>query len=488
MNQDNRMPNYSELSPVCVFRMLIRNLWMIVTAALVCAMAVSIAVEMVHVPQYRSTMTYAVTSKVSSVTSNRNTAASAEVSAIIAQILQTDVLNERIRESSPELSEFNGTVSATQVGESNLIAVSVQSDSPRISFLAIQALMDVFPEMASYLSKRTVIQVIQNPKVSAYPVNGVNETKLCMIAALAGAAAMCWLLLRSFALRETVQTKRGAKRLLDAPIIAVVGHERKNRSLRSSLRRTNRGLQVFAPSTSYAYTEQINAICSRFEHESITNGHKIFLITGVGENEGKSTIAGNVAAMLAMKGKKVALLDGDLRKPALYRFFDGVYQSELPLNKLLELPYSRENLLKCMVCHPRLGLYMLFAMGSKARAPELLTGRAMAMILQQVQVFDYVIVDTPPMGFFADTEVLADQVDATVLVVRQDATPAQDINDAADALRNADSAFLGCILNDMRESAFDAYGYGYGYGKKYGYGYGYGYGAKNEKHRSKRSS
>ena len=77
------------------------------------------------------------------------------------------------------------------------------------------------------------------------------------------------------------------------------------------------------------------------------------------------------------------------------------------------------------------------------------------------------------MGMFPDAEILADRVDASMLVVRQDYTAACDVNDAIDTLRQYKAAFLGCVLNDMLLSAHRKYGYGggrYGYGGKYSYG------------------
>ena len=132
-----------------------------------------------------------------------------------------------------------------------------------------------------------------------------------------------------------------------------------------------------------------------------------------------------------------------------------------------------------MVLNEQLNLYMLFPVNSDIRSSELLSGPAMAPLLQQLRVFDFVIVDTPPMGMFPDAEVLAEMVDASLLVVRQDYTSACDINDAIDALNECKSTFLGCVLNDMRSSRYTQYGYGtrHGYGSKYGYGgkYVYGY-------------
>jgi Mrp family chromosome partitioning ATPase len=173
------------------------------------------------------------------------------------------------------------------------------------------------------------------------------------------------------------------------------------------------------------------------------------------------------------------------------KFFDKVYTSPLPLNKMLAVPYSPENIRQSLVLNEQLNLYMMFPVNSDVRSSELLSGPSMAPLLQQLKVFDFVIMDTPPMGMFPDAEILADLVDASLLVVRQDYTAACDVNDAIDALNDCKSTFLGCVLNDMYTSSFSQYGYGtkHGYGSKYGYGsrYVYGYNRNrsgNSRHQS----
>ena len=108
----------------------------------------------------------------------------------------------------------------------------------------------------------------------------------------------------------------------------------------------------------------------------------------------------------------------------------------------------------------------------------------MDTLLKQLRVFDFVILDSPPMSYFVDAETLADKVDSTMLVVRQDCTPAAEINGTIQTLQSCKSQFLGCILNDITFSLTEGYGgYGhYGYGD-YGYGhYGYShYGSSNSK-------
>lgn len=465
------------ISLVCLLRTLVKNCWMIIASALIFGMAVSLALTWFHVPRYCATMTYSVNSRSTSYTSAGNLVSTREVASVLTELLSTDVMNDSIREHDPRLKNFVGSITASQVGDTNFIVVTATSDTPESAFLSLKALGEVFPEMANFISSRNVLNVMRNPTVAAVPANQLNTERISQIAAVIGAilmsAILCYISIRS----DTIQTRTGARQLLDAPILASVNHERKNRTLKSILKRANRQVQVFAPTTSFAYTEQISTICTQMEHEAAEHQHKIFLIAGVGENEGKSTVSGNIAAALALKGHKVAMLDCDLRKPAMYRFFGKSYNGALPLNKLLALPYSTENVKQCMVYHEQIGLYMLLAVNSDLRSTELLSGHSMSPLLQQLRVFDFVVIDSPPMGMFPDAEILADMVDASMLVVRQDYTAACDINDAIDTLNASKSSFMGCILNDMMSTLRSQYGYGskYGKGSKYGYAGKYAY-------------
>ena len=482
---------FSNISTYCLLKNLLRNLWMIVASVMIFSMSTSLYMNWVYVPRYQASMTYAVTARLTSYTASNNITATREVSSVLTQMLESNMVYHNIRNHSEDLADFSGTIHASQVGESNMIVVTSEAESPEQAFNSIRAIEDLFPTIVGYVSSGAVVQVIRNPSVSSTPVNPVNTGRAIFFMGSLGAIAMIALLCLYSINRETIQTRTGARNLLDAKVIATVSKVHKNWLSPMLFRQIRKPLQVFSPSTSFTYTEQINTICAQMENEATLNGHKIFMVTGVGENEGKSTISGNIAAALSMMGKRVAIVDCDLRNPSLNRFFDKKYNAELPLNKLLSQPIHRENLLKCMVRHEQLGMYMLFPTEPDSKCTELLTGRSMQQLLRQLRVFDFVILDTPPMGYFTDTEELVDAVDASMLIVRQDRTPAADINDASDLLRQSSSHFMGIILNDMTSSLTEGHSYGYGYGKKYGYGYskkyGYGYGYSKQ-HRYGHSS
>lgn len=470
----------THISLPCMVRMLTVNLWAIIASAMIFFLGTSLVLTWFHNPMYQASMTYAVNSKTTSYTSAGNLTSTRAVAAVLTEMLSTDVMLDSIKKYDSRLKNFKGTIEASQVGESNFIVVRATDKNPENAFLALRALVAVFPEMADFVSSRNVLVIMRNPTVLPEPVNGGKlegmRQKLALLGAGFMAALLCFMAVRN----ETIQTRTGARELLDAPILASICHERKNRTLKTIIKRAQKQVHVYSPTTSFTYTEQISTVCTHLEHESNANGHKVFMIAGVGENEGKSTVAANVAASLALKGHKVALVDADLRKPSMNKFFDKIYSSALPLNKVLGMPFSVENVRQCMVLNEQLNLYMLFPVNSDSRSTELLSGSCLPLLLQQLKVFDFVILDTPPMGMFPDAEILADLVDASVLVVRQDYTSAYDINDAVDALNNSKSTFLGCVLNDMRSSGASQYGYGakYGYGGRYGYGSRYRYGGQ----------
>lgn len=472
---------FSDISISCLLRRLVKDLWMVVAAALIFAMSISVLLRATHVNQYRATVSYSITSRRTSYTSSNNLVAAKEATTVLAQVLESTVVLDTLK-SDAQLRDFNGSIAAKQVEGTNFINLTVTDDSPEDALAAIQALMQIFPTFTAYLSD-SVVQVIRNPSVSANPINSVDVSGIAMKAGILGGGAMtallCWLYLSA----NTIHTRSGARHALDAHIIASVCRER----ARGRKKKGGKSVQVFSPSASFAYTEQINAICTKLQQEAAAKGSKIFLVAGTGEDEGKTTIAANVAVALSLMGKQVALLDCDLRNPSLSEFFDGKYTPQVPLNQLLAQPLSKDNLLQCMRRHEKLGIYMLFPLAADKRCTELLTGETMNHLLKQLRVFDYVILDTPPMGYFADAEALAERVDASMLVVRRDHTPAPEINDVIDILRASDSDFLGCILNGMTVSLTEGYGkgYGYGYGHSYYYSH-YGSGKKSGRHQPRK--
>ena len=460
----------SNVSPVCLLRTLARCCWMIVLAALTFVMAAWLYLHFLFTPQYTASMTYAVSYQVTSQYSTLNFTAATEVAAVLTELLHSDTVYTAIRSSDPALASFSGSITSAAVPNTNFINISISAEHPQEALLCLFSLQALFPDLSEYISSSNVLQVIRNPAVSATPSNLPDVQKLYLYAGAAGALLMICLILAWAVLRQSIQTRDGARNLLDAPVLALIGHERQRHSLRALLSRTPAPPPLItSPTVSMGYTEQIHALCSRLEHDKQEHGRRIIMVTSAGANEGKSTLTANLAISLARRGNKVALIDADLRNPTQFRLFQE-WNASVPLSSLLEEPFRNKRFFECAQIVLPEKILTLFSNAPVRRATELLGSPQMAAILRALRQLDFVLIDTPPVGPFPDAELLGGYADSSLLVVRQDGLPAKDLNDAIDALRGCHAAFLGCVLNDMWDLA-SSYGYGYGYGKKKYYGY-----------------
>ena len=192
-----------------------------------------------------------------------------------------------------------------------------------------------------------------------------------------------------------------------------------------------------------------------------------FMITSVCENEGKSTVSLNTALSLAKEGKKVILIDADMRKPAIFKMLDIPKSKVTDMVKLLQ---GKCGLDEVIYKDQDLNIDMIMSNTGHSRTHEYVKSGAMKDLIKKCSMLaDYVIIDTPPMALVSDAEALLDRVDYSILVIRQDFSYEKDINNCITIIEDSPCKFMGCVLNDYKvfrvNSKQHAYGYGYGYGK-----------------------
>lgn len=196
-------------------------------------------------------------------------------------------------------------------------------------------------------------------------------------------------------------------------------------------------------------------------------------ITSFSGSEGKSSVAFQLAASLAQAGKRVLLLDTDLRKSVLANRLRVKGKVDGLSHYLSGMANVKDLLFETDVQ----GLYILFAGVRVPNAAEALgSNRFKALIPALKQSFDYVIVDAAPLGQVIDCAVMAPELDGVMIVVDTTANSYKLERRIIQQLKKSGGRILGVILNRVDFS--DKSGY---YGKAYGYGYGYGYGSNAEK-------
>ena len=188
------------------------------------------------------------------------------------------------------------------------------------------------------------------------------------------------------------------------------------------------------------------------------------LVTSPAAAEGKTSTLSNLGAMFAQAGERVVLVSCDLRKPRLGEFFGLDEQAGLTTAILGERPL--EDLIQAVPGDAN--LWMLPSGQPPPNPAELLSGmRAQQIFSTLRELFDLVLIDSPPILPVTDAVVLSKIVDATVLVVAAGQTSRGDLQRAAEKLGQVNARITGIVLNEATRQGSYGYGYQYGYGGTY---------------------
>lgn len=210
----------------------------------------------------------------------------------------------------------------------------------------------------------------------------------------------------------------------------------------------------------------------------LENGQKVILVTSTVSGEGKSFISSNLAISLSLLGKRVVIVGLDIRKPGLNKVFN-IPRKEQGITQYLSNP--EKNLMDFVQPSDVKNLYILPGGTVPPNPTELLARDGLDKAIEILKKnFDYVILDTAPVGMVTDTLLVGRVADLSVYVCRADYTRKAEftlINELADSnkLPNLCTVINGLDLQKKKYGYYYGYGkYGkyYGYGKRYGYGYG----------------
>jgi len=265
-------------------------------------------------------------------------------------------------------------------------------------------------------------------------------------------------------LNNRVQTQEDVAKFTSAPIVAHISQSKHPEKI-----------VVDAQSRS-VIAEQFRSLRSNLQFMMGARG-KVIMITSSMSNEGKSFISLNLSSVLAISGKKVLLLEFDLRKPKASKYL-GLDNSVGFSNYVISDELKLKDIIKPSGIHDN---WFILNSGSIPPNPaELLMSERVGELMQEArQQFDFVIIDTPPIGLVADAQTLASFTDAVLYIVRQKNTFKYQLQLIEDLRLNKKMKNIGVVMNDVKRRSSYGYGYGYRYGYGYGYDYSFGYGYKN---------
>lgn len=204
--------------------------------------------------------------------------------------------------------------------------------------------------------------------------------------------------------------------------------------------------------------EQYRTIRTNIQFSDADQDIKSIVLTSTGPGEGKSTTASNLATVYAQQGLRVLLIDADLRKPTAHYTFR--LENHVGLTNVL----TKQSTLGQAVQGTEVPELFLLTSGPIPPNPaELLASNNMTELLKEMkEEFDMVIFDTPPVLAVADAQILANQVDGSILVVSSGKTDKEAAVKAKELLLKANAKVLGAVLNNRKMEEGSDYYYYYG--------------------------
>jgi capsular exopolysaccharide synthesis family protein len=228
--------------------------------------------------------------------------------------------------------------------------------------------------------------------------------------------------------------------------------------------------------------EQIRIVRTNLSYFGIKDDRKVILVTSSIPGEGKSFVSLNLAVSYALMGKKVAILELDMRRPKIAKQM-GIKADKGLANYLVGMATLAE------ITRPVpevKGLVLLPSGPIPPNPSELITTVEFENLIAELRKqYDYIIFDTPPVSVVTDAQLIAQYADTTLYVVMHDKTPKVFLGMIGTLYQQKKLPNMSVLFNGIKPRGFGLYGYGYGSGYGYGYGYtnanGYGYYTKNKK-------
>lgn len=493
---DPRQELFSGFNPRVVIHNFIsackRLIWIVIAVSIAFGYFSYRRADRAYSPYYSSeavfsvTASYYATTDILSYSTFINTTAAQTLSATFPYVIRSEN-TQRLLKQELNMDYIPGTINATATADAALFTLTVTGSNAQHAYDLLKATIKVYPQAASTILGDTRIDVINMPLgPSTKPMNtnnAVQQGLSSVVPVFLGGLLLIFLLALT---RKTVHSADDLRKLVNLKCLAYIpGIKLKKRSHSNNLTITitnSRVGSIFSESVRNLRVKVQKAMDHRHAH--------ILMISSTIPDEGKTTVATNLALSFAAEGSKVVLIDGDLRKQSLKSAL-GIDQPSEGLVEFLSDNAKTVSLLSV----PHSSLYLLSGDKTTDQPQPLLdTPRLKKLFDSLREHVDYIIIDTPPTGILSDAATIAKYADCALYVVRQDQASTTQIFNALQTLNSVEIPILGCVLNHTQAGTTrygygskysGSYGYSYGYKysdsyRRYGYGYGYGYSRNTE--------
>ena len=358
-------------------------------------------------------------------------------------MIKSSTVLEKVKDelnSDYSVDELDKKISVTSEEDSQIMTITVDDESINSAVKIANKTAEVFQKEIADIMNVNNVTIITEAKVKGHetPVkpNRVMNLAIAMVVGLMSGVGLAFLL--AF-LDHTLKTEEDIETRLNLPVIGVISKLSK---------RTPEPQRLIINNEQTTFTEQYRTIRTNIEYAEIKNELKTIMVTSVNPGDGKSLTAANLAIAFAQEGRRVLLLDADLRGPNVHNLFKA--DNHRGLSTIL----SGKATLDQVVTKTKVDNLSILTSGPASPDPtKILASKDMGSLLEILnQQFDLVILDVPSILSVSDAQILAKYCDAATIVVSSAETEIEQAQKAKKIIESTNTKLLGVILNKKDES------------------------------------
>lgn len=479
-----------------IFEAIWNRLWVVILSMLLCASCAFGITHYLITPMYESSaMFYVNNNAVSlgdtsfSISQGDITASKSLVDSYIVILKTRSTLTDVIDYSGLNMTyaEVKDMISASSVDSTEIFKIVVTHSDPRVAEIIADSISYILPKRISSIIEGTSAEIVDTAVLPSSPSSPSYMKNIAIGAILGMLVSIGWITLKEL-LDVTIRNEEDIEYVCQYPLLATVpnmrntsstssyGHyydtRKKSKKKKKNKQQTREDAEkLFGENLSFAASEAYKLLRAKlqFSFADEKNSHVIGVSSALA-GEGKSVTATNIAYSLAQLNKRILLLDCDLRKPTLHTKIG--MEKQPGLSNYLAKQINMVDVIQVYNDKEVKANLSFIAAGNNPPNPiELLSSTRMSQAIEQFkEVYDYIIIDLPPIGEVSDAISISNLLDGIVLVVRENYCSRPALSSAINQFEFVGTKVLGLVLNFAEDTGK---GYGKNYKKYYKYGYYY---------------
>lgn len=435
----NKQKNELTTTIICILSTWLKKWYIVLFVTCLCACAFDTFKTITFTPFYRSRVVTAITSS-SSGTASAETAQNCVKS--LDYILKSNVAKSYILEKTGS-SSFQANIQTSLMADTNFYTIDVLAPSQKEAYQTLKYLLEWYAKTSTSSNFGYDLSMIEENYLNMNPVNMNNHRSNLQKAGIVGFVMSSAIIFLYAYLYDNIKTAQEINQKIDARLFSKLPKENKKRTSWNIFKKNRNAILITDFKTGFEYVEAVKKLTNKLMASSKKHNYQTILVTSSVENEGKSSVAVNIALALANNKKKVLLIDADLRKPSVHKIL-----RTKPRDYIINVLDGSSSLHEAIYPIEKYDIDVLFSKKIGERAGNYLESLQFEQLLLEAKKdYDYIIIDSAPARYLADTLYISSKADATLLVVKQNNISASLINDTIYRLVRASANVIGCVYN-----------------------------------------